>query len=371
MPWVDHVRTFVILLVVNMHACVTYSHVGDWYIVAQRDPTMPEKIPFIVWQGMLQAFFMGLLFFVSGYFAHGSIQRRGPAAFVRERLVRLGVPTLFYMLLVHPFVLLVLNPWHHRWGNWGTFYAQYLRTGRFLASSGPLWFAFALLLFCLGFAAVRARRTPSETAATTQQAPPGRKILALAIALGLTTFLVRTVQPIGTNLLNFQLCFFPQYVVGFTLGIAAARDGWLSRLVESKAARVAGWLGALASPPVLIAILAAGGSGGPEPFVGGWHWPAFALAMWEQACGVGLALGVMAWFSARMNRVTNTGRWLSERSFAVYVLHPPVVVALTMAFWNRWENPYGMAALLTVTGWLGSFLIADLARRLPLVRRLF
>ncbi len=30
MLWIDHLRMFVILLVVNMHACVTYSNLGGW-----------------------------------------------------------------------------------------------------------------------------------------------------------------------------------------------------------------------------------------------------------------------------------------------------------------------------------------------------
>ena len=88
LPWIDHLRTAAILLVVNMHACVTYSHVGDWYMMAAPEPTMVAKVPFIVWQGMLQSFFMGLLFFVSAYFAAGSLARRGPSGFARERLVR-------------------------------------------------------------------------------------------------------------------------------------------------------------------------------------------------------------------------------------------------------------------------------------------
>src|SRR5258708_38511031 len=91
-PWVDHLRTLVILLVVNMHACVTYSHVGSWYVLSEQEPSLGAKIPFILWQGHLQSFFMGLLFFVAGYFAHSSLARRGPAAFVRERLFRLGLP---------------------------------------------------------------------------------------------------------------------------------------------------------------------------------------------------------------------------------------------------------------------------------------
>jgi glucans biosynthesis protein C len=112
MLWIDHLRLFVIMLVVNMHACVTYSHVGGWYITSANEPTLAQKIPFILWQGSLQSFFMGLLFFVSGYFANGSLARHGTGAFLRERLFRLGLPALVFMLLIHPFILVGLNPWH-------------------------------------------------------------------------------------------------------------------------------------------------------------------------------------------------------------------------------------------------------------------
>ena len=60
--WVDNLRTLMIVLVVNMHACVTYSHVGSWYRMESPEPAMPVKIAFMFWQGHLQSFFMGFLF---------------------------------------------------------------------------------------------------------------------------------------------------------------------------------------------------------------------------------------------------------------------------------------------------------------------
>ena len=41
-----------IVLVINMHACVTYSHVGGWYLTSEIEPSLAAKVPFIVWQGM-------------------------------------------------------------------------------------------------------------------------------------------------------------------------------------------------------------------------------------------------------------------------------------------------------------------------------
>ena len=40
------------------------------------------------------AFFMGLYFFISGYFVPGSYDRQGFGTFIRKKILRLGVPLL-------------------------------------------------------------------------------------------------------------------------------------------------------------------------------------------------------------------------------------------------------------------------------------
>lgn len=377
LPWIDHLRTAAIVLVVNMHACVTYSHVGDWYMMADSEPSLAAKVPFIVWQSMLQSFFMGLLFFVSACFAAGSLARRGPGGFARERLVRLGLPALLYMLAIHPFILLGLNPWNHDFGPPAAFYRGYLASGRFLGSSGPLWFAVALLLFCLALAAWtrlrqgfggQARRIIPAPAASAA-APSGKLLLGFALALGLGSFAVRLVQPIGTSILNLQLCFFVQYIAWFTAGLHAARHGWLGPLAASRQARTAGWLALVGGPLAMLGLLAFGAKNATvETFFGGMHWQAFGLAVWEQLTGLGLALGALALFSRRLNTDSRPLRWLADRSFAVYVLHAPVLVALAMLYRALPYHLYGLVALLTVSGLVASYVLADLARRIPGLR---
>jgi peptidoglycan/LPS O-acetylase OafA/YrhL len=380
LPWIDHLRTLVILLVVNLHACVTYSHVGDWYAMSEREPTLAEKVPFIIWQGHLQSFFMGLLFFISGYFAYGSLSRRGAGAFVLERLIRLGAPTLLYMLLIHPFILLVLNPWQKDFGPPDAFYTNYLLSGQFVRSSGPLWFAFALLVFCLVFAAWHtlhsSRRSHSRCNYLTAVSPimgAAPSITALwlfALGLAVGTFLVRLVQPIGTNVLNMQLCFFLQYVAFFIAGLLAARDGWMLRLANSPQARRAGWLALIGAPILLLTIILTGAMATSTltVFFGGWHWQAFALAFWEQFAGVGLSLGLLALFSRRMNYEKPALRWLSDRAFAVYVLHAPILIALFLLYRALPQNTLLLVGLLTVTALLASYALADLVRRIPGLR---
>ncbi len=373
LAWIDNLRTLMIVLVVNMHACVTYSHIGSWYRMEGPSPSMPVKIVFYLWQGHLQAFFMGVLFFLAGVFAHCSLQRRQPVSFLLERGRRLGLPSLFYMLLLHPFIVYVLlAPAAGNWSALPRLYGQHLTSGHVLGGSGPMWFALALLLFSVVLAGKRVWRPAAlEQSGRLSQVPGTGALLGFAFVLVSSTFLVRLVQPLGTNVLNFQLGFFAQYVAAFVVGVAAGRQGWLDELAASRRARVAGWIGCVGGPLLLTAIAVLGGpppEGGPDLYAGGWNVRALALAVWEQCAGLGLALGAMAWFQRKWNRCGPVARWLSDRAFAVYVLHAPVLVVLTLLIRPLVVHAFAGVALLTLTGLGASFLLADVAKRLPGLR---
>src|SRR5208283_1315784 len=372
LAWVDQLRTLVIVLVVNMHACVTYSHVGSWYVKEEPDPPLQVKVAFAFWQAHLQSFILGAHFLVAGYFAHGSLQRKGAARYVRERLARLGLPTLLYMLVIGPLILFAINPNGNAYGSAPRAYLAYLLHGRFLGESGPMWFAAALLIFSVVLAAWRSLRPPPGAAGGPGRPVPGAAaIWAWGLVLAAATFLVRTVQPLGSSVLNMQLGYFPQYVFAFCAGVASARGGWFQRLARSALARRAGWTGLLLGPAALAAVLAAGGAlrgKGLGEFAGGWHLAALGLAAWEQLAGFGLGLGALAFCSSELDRPTRLGRWLSDRSFGVYLLHPPVLVMLTLALRPLAADPFLKVSMLTAGGLAGSFIAADIVRRIPGVR---
>lgn len=372
LAWVDQMRTMVIVLVVNIHACVTYSHVGSWYVNELPDPPLVVKLVFLLWEGHLQAFFMGLLFFVSGYFAYGSLGRRGPRGFMRERLVRLGLPTLLYMLVLNPVILFVVNAGGNEWGPLGKAYAGYLSSGWFLKGTGPMWFAEALLVFSAGLVLARCA-SPALAAppATAPAAPVAVGLWAFGAALVVTTFLIRLFQPVGSSVQNLQLCYFPQYVLAFGAGVAAARGGWLVALARSRAARRAGWLALFLGPLAMAAVLLGGGiwkGASLVPFSGGWNWRTFSFAAWEQLAGLGLGLGALAFCSGRLNEDTRLARWLNDRSFGVYLFHPVVMVLITIGLRRIDANPFFKVSLLTGACIVASFAVADLAKRVPGLR---
>ena len=372
--WADNLRTAIIVLVVNLHCCVTYSYVGGWYLNDGPERSLAEKLPFILWVFHLQAFFMGLLFFLAGIFADGAIRRRGPGSFVRERLFRLGLPALFYMVFIHPFIVYGLLTHSASAGEMSriALYVRYLTTTQLLSGNGPMWFALALLFFSAVLAGWRAF-FPAKMPNISYRAPSVRTLLAFAAVLVLATTVTRAFFPIETNFYNFQLCYFPQYIAAFAVGLAAAKGGWVQELAAARRARIAGWLGLIGGPLAFLLLVFLGGTpeeDGAKLYFGGWNFQALGAAVWEQFTGLALALGMMAWFQRSFNREGPIARWLSVRSFAVYVLHPPILVALTLLFRPIQISPFLHVALLTITGLGLSYAMADVFKRIPGLRRI-
>ena len=241
-----------------------------------------------------------------------------------------------------------------------------------------MWFALALLFFCMFLVAWRTI-FPQRTLPINRPAPGVRMLFTFAVAMALATAVTRVIFPIGTSFYNFQLCYFPQYIAAFTVGLAAGRGDWVQELVASRRARIAGWLGLIGGPVAFLLLVFLGGAPaeggmpgehGAILYFGGWNPQAFGAAVWEQFAGLGLALGMMAWFQRSFNREGSAARWLSNRSFAVYVLHPPILVGLTLLFRSVQISPFLHVALLTITGLIASFAVADIVKRIPGLKKI-
>jgi fucose 4-O-acetylase-like acetyltransferase len=371
--FVDNLRWLMIILVVSMHAAVTFSGLGSWYYVEKVKLDAGSLLAFAFYQTHLQAFFMGFLFLIAGYFVPGACARKGARKFIADRAVRLGVPTLIYVLLVQPAVAYYLchapgsGPFPSLW----TVCRHYFLSLRFLGGTGPMWFALALLIFCVFYPGVG--RLLGDREAGQRDAPlPGHA--AVAGLIGLITvgaFLIRVVQPIGTSILNMQLCFFTQYVVLFAVGTIAWQRNWLARLPHDFGVF---WLrlAVVVGPLLWVGMMLAGGGGTGEfdPYTGGWHWQSAAYCVWESFFCVAVCLGLLVVFRDRFNAQGRFARFLSDNAFAVYVFHPPILIAITFALRGPGLAPLSKFVLASVVATIVCFLAAHYVfRRIPGLRR--
>jgi fucose 4-O-acetylase-like acetyltransferase len=362
-----------IILVVSMHAAVTYSQLGSWYFVEEPKPGRVVLVVFAAYQMFLQAFFMGLLFLIAGYFVPGAFDRKGLGHFLRDRSVRLGIPSLIYMVAIQPLTVywLLRRFADHSRPPLTQAYIPYLVSGRFLGGSGPMWFAVALLMFSLVYGVCRSVHRKAPQACPEAALPTNAQVVGLVLAIGVSTFLVRTVQPMGTNILNMQLCFFSQYILLFSLGICAWRRNWLIRIPYRFGVR---WLtlvlpvGSLTWLGIIIAALI---THTEAKLSGGWTWQSAALCFWESFFCVGICLGLIVLFRDKFNRQGKIARWLSDNAFSVYVFHPPLLIAVTLAL-RSFDAPKLIKFFFaTVLGVAVTYLASSLVlRRVPVLKRI-
>ncbi len=352
-----------IFLVISMHAADTYSPLGNWYFTDRTPLSFPELLTFAAWQMYLQSFFMGLLFFVAGFFAPSSLDRKGGLRFARDRAFRLGLPVLFYMFVLGPFTeYFVANSWTStKPTSFGNEWIKHIRNGEFLQENGPLWFCLALLIFSLVYAAIPRRRTMGV------RPPDNRTLGVFALVMGVVTFLVRAARP--PTLLNMHLGDFPQYLLLFSAGILAARGAWMEKLSFAAGRR---WLvGALTLGSVAwVSIMIGGGAfAGNRRAYSGWHWQSAAFDAWESFSCVAISFGLLMVFREKFGRQGRFAKFLSDNAFSVYVFHPPIVIlGARMLHGVAWD-PLVKFAALTCIGVVASFgLSATVFRRVPLLR---
>ena len=367
--FIDNLRSTMIFLVVSMHAAVTYSHVGRWYYMEGSRPGLPVLLVFATYQAFLQAFFMGFLFFLAGYFVPGAYDKKGPAKFLRDRFIRLGIPTLLYMFVIGPFTEYYVSQTWTSTGpmTFGGEIVKHILNGQFLSGTGPLWFCAALLVFCFVYALFR-QFAPAASRFTIATALPGnRAIVAFIALLALATFLVRIPEPMGKAVYNMQLCYFSQYILLFCAGILAYRTGFLTRLPYTFGIRWL-WRGLAGGFVVWVAILTLGGAvaGKIDLYNGGLHWQSAGLSVWESLVCVGVCLGLTVVYRERFNTHGTVAKVLTDNAFAIYVLHPPVLIRISHALEPFAAPPLVKFVTLTLLAFTATLALSALvARRIP------
>jgi len=366
--YIDRLRSVMTILVLLHHTAITYGAPGGWFWHELQPSGTPVGLLLTMFVATNQAYFMGFFFLLAGYFTPGSLERKGYGRFIGDRFLRLGLPLLAFGLLLGPLTAAIANAADGK-GFWSAI--QYLWHHKVFIN-GPLWFAQALLMFCLGYCIWRrwfgARLT--DAARTPRAVPKPFAWLLSALLVGAVALAVRQFVPVGVNVIGLQLGYFASYIFLFAIGIAAWRYDWL-RQMKWKHAQTAVIVGLLVWPlmPAGIALARALGGPGKANFAGGFTWPSILYALWEPFVAWALIAAWLLFFRSWMNSPSPFWNWMNRRAYAVYIIHPPVLVGISVLL-HGWSVP--ALVKLAVTGSLtciATWLLADPLVRLPGVRR--
>jgi glucans biosynthesis protein C len=348
LAYIDNLRWTMILLVLSMHAADTYSPLGNWYLVQRPPIGRGTLLVFAVWQEYLQSFFMGLLFFIAGVFTRPSIERKGPATFVRDRAFRLGLPVLLYMFVLGPLTEYYIS---HSWTAPYSFaheWWHHIVDLEVLQENGPLWFLLALLIFSTVYAAVY------RPGRRLQIQPTSATLIAFALAMAIGRFVIRGVAP-DANLLNMHIGDFAQYILLFSAGLVAAAPPYKPWMTGVLVAGFVGWFALVTTGPV----------------TDGWNWRSAAFGLWESCTCVAISVGLLALYRRRADTENTVTRFLSRNAFAVYVFHPPFVILGARLLWGvEWPALLKFVALWVLSAVVTFALCEWVFRRIPVLRQL-
>lgn len=365
--YIDYLKVILTILVIVHHAAVTYGAPGGWYY-SEKTTLLGVSLALTTLVAINQSFFMGFFFFLSALFIPSSHDKKGPVKFITDRLVRLGLPLFFYSFILSPFLSFI--PYNYTGTHPKITYLQYLGGFDSWISFGVLWFVAALLIFTLLYVLFRLIIKKYEL---NLPAPTSTQILLAAGVIGLVSYVVRLFFPVGWVLepLGFQLGHFPQYIAMFVLGLIASRSKWLEKMelkTGKQMRRTATYLVAIGFPLFFVAqqLLNFPVS---EFNIGG-HWPSLWYALWEQLTGFSIAAALLIIGRSRLN---NPGAWvtsISRTTFAMYIFHPLVLIALSVALHNLAIEPGLKFLIVAPLAVIGTFLLAKLLVKVPGLKKI-
>lgn len=363
--FVDVLRVAVIVGVIAHHAGQAYGPTGpEWAVTDVANSKWFE--PFFL---VNAAFGMGLMFLLAGYFVPRAYDRKGARRFLRERWLRIGLPLLLFVLVVHLPIVYLLQE-------------QRLSAGDFVRSSyndgwrdvyAHLWFLGHLLLYSVAYVVWRtvSDRQPGRPRGTLQP-PSHATILGFVVALAFVTWVVRVWFPLDEWVPLFfvvaaEPAHLPQYVGLFALGVVAYRGDWLRRLPTSTGMV---WLGVglTASAGVFASRLLSPERLGEFLAFGGDNWQSLVYSTWEALICVGMVLGSIVLARTVFHRPNRVIAAMVAGSYAAYILHLTIVISLQAGIEGVNLPVLVKFGFVTVFGVLLAFGIAHLSRRIPGMR---
>jgi len=360
----DNLRVYLTIVVILHHTAMAYGAGGDWPIV---DPAVDDISPIFLtfFTAVNQSYFMSAFFLLAGYFTPRSLERKGRASFIKDRLIRLGIPLLLFTTII-----LNINEYLYV-----VYYLKESFSPIWAYSPAHLWFLQALLIFTVVYVVYRAfadRITSRKMFQYYQDRfPPNTALVLSIIVLTVLTFVVRLRFPVGSWVAGLELAHLVHYIFSFYVGIMAQRGDWFNRLTKRQAGQW-GIVSLVVIPLGLVSMSVDVLLGNEENFVklmGGMHWQAFGSALWETILFIGITVFLLHFFRDRFNKAGPLLRSMARNVYTVYIIHLTLLWGMNIVFLSVNIPTFVKFFTVSFITISLSFLLSALIRKIPYAKR--
>lgn len=149
--YIDNLRSLTVSLLIIYHLAMAYNTWGEPNYIFLGETKFLSAIVVLI-----SPWFMPLMFLIAGIGAFYSLKKRSFATFIKERLIRLGIPFVFGMLIINPMLSFVADVTHNGYqGNILSHYGIYFTRFTDLSgydggfTLGHLWFVIVLIVISI------------------------------------------------------------------------------------------------------------------------------------------------------------------------------------------------------------------------------
>lgn len=377
----DNLRYLMVLLVLIFHSGASYGSIVSFW--PYHDPNPIEVVDIIIL--LLDVFMMSILFFIAGYFALPSLQKKGGRRFLTGKFQQLGIPWLVITILVLP-VLDYVHYYTQAAGGEGSyrsfgvhwwlsmqkiteFYFGPLNMSEYLDMTEQfyqryMWFISLLLIFFVGLCLlylVKGKWIQTIEHPTRDETISNRSVyLALLFVGFLNVALFALVKCLLSspdkpfdmvwfslgNLVQFETAKLAFYIPYFGLGVYAFSRKWFTSGKDFGRP----WVWGLICFSLMVINMLVGRS---------------IVRTAEPSAGLQLAFLVLyplwtlsflgaftAFASRRWNQATSFDRELANNSYNIYLVHYvfPMTIPLLLSAWVGVPTlvKFGIVTLLTI-----------------------
>ena len=322
MFYLDNLRLLFTILVILHHVCLTYTGEKGWYyydVIA--DPF--TDIVMLILMTINRNWVLHCFFLISGYFTPGSLDKKGLWIYVKERLIRIGIPLVFFALLIRPPLYYFLHK--------DTLSTQYSFIENIIylksVAPGPAWFLEVLLVFSLAYGLIWWLHKPRAR----QEKPfPGIAAICLFIfVLSVLTFIVRIYLPYQKQIFHLRLGNYADYVAFFAVGIVGYRNKWLDKITDKIGVQ---WtiITAVAIAAYSAFVIRSWMSNESLAYLqGGTSVKTFLTTWIGTHIGIGTSISLIYLFRKFVNFQTALIKAMAGDAYSAFIFHSPVVGAVS------------------------------------------
>jgi hypothetical protein len=312
---------------------------------------------------------MGMFIFIAGYFTYPSLTKKGVSRFVKDRIIRLGLPLLLYYFLIGPFVRYFSKLAKGYDGSFIQFITESYHSGIY-GFMGVMWFVVLILLFSVAYACFWYFFPNGLYKPRTDDFPRNVRILLFVLVVGFSSYVARIIFPMGGDFTaSRSLGSIVFFAVSFFLGTTASRYNWVEKL---KLKNAMPWtiaaVVAMIIPVVLLFIYRKNLGMGSIAKSG--SYASLFYAFWEVVKTLGTGMLSIVVFRKWLNKPGKLANILGQSVFLAYFIHPLICVLFLYAFSTSGFHPLIKFAIVAPTALLTTFTVAWLLRLIPVVRKI-